>query len=259
MNIQVVLEKVYKLFGPFSVQYKIDFKRFLISLNLLSSFGAIKNKKILDVGSGIGILVGALNVLGADAVGVDKFIFNDEKQNFYTVTDFKKLESIWQGAGIKIIKSDIVNEPLPFPDETFDAVISDATIEHLPDSPKDLFLEIRRVLKKDGLFLVTTPNLANLLRRLRLFLLGRSPNWDIRDFFESGSNFKGHRREFTLSELIKMLEWSSFTVIQKSTKNIFFGFRRFLRRKNFFAQLCSTLSIPLSAAREMIYVLAKKK
>lgn len=259
MDTKTALKEIYQLFDQFSVQYKIDFKRFLISLNLLSSFGAIKDKKILDVGSGIGILVGALGILGADAVGIDKFIFQDEKQNFYTVADFKKLESIWQEGKIKIIKNDIVNELLPFPDETFDVVVSDATIEHLPDSPKDLFLDVRRVLKKDGLFLVTTPNLANLLRRLRFFLLGRSPNWDLKDFFESGSNFRGHRREFTLNEVIKMLEWSSFNVLQKNAKNVFFGLGRFFQRKNFFAQLCSALSLPLSATREMVYVVAKKK
>lgn len=259
MDNKAALEEIYQLFGSFSVQYKIDFKRFLISLNLLSSLGVIKNKKILDVGSGIGILVGALRALGADAVGVDKFIFDDERQNFYTVTDFKKLESIWREGKIKIIKSDIVNESLPFPDETFDVVISDATMEHLPDSPKDLFLEVRRVLKKNGLFLATTPNLANLLRRLRFFLLGRSPNWDIKDFFESGSNFRGHRREFTLNEVVNMLEWSSFMIIQKNVKNVFFGFGRFFQRKNFFAQLCSAFSLPLFTTREMIYVLAKKK
>ncbi|MEK9183280.1 MAG: class I SAM-dependent methyltransferase [Patescibacteria group bacterium] len=259
MDAKIALEKIYRLFGHLSFQYKIDFKRFLISLNLLSSLGAIKGKKILDVGSGIGILVGALGILEADAVGVDKFIFQDEKQNFYTISDFKKLESIWQEGKIKIIKSDIVNEPLPFPDETFDVVVSDATIEHLPDSPKDLFLEVRRVLKKDGFFLVTTPNLANLLRCLRFFLLGRSPNWDVKDFFESGSNFKGHRREFTLDEVVKILEWSFFAVLQKNTRNVFFSLGRFFQRKNFFAQLCSTLSIPFSRRREMIYVLAKKE
>lgn len=259
MEAEEVLEKTYQLFGPFSTQYKIDFKRFLVSLKILSLLGDIKGKKVLDVGSGIGILVGTLGSLGAEAVGVDKFIFQDEKQNFYTIPDFEKLESIWREGKIKIIKSDIVNESLPFPDEIFDVVLSDATIEHLPDSPKNLFLEIHRVLKKEGFFLVTTPNLANLLRRLRFFLLGRSPNWDIKDYFESGSNFKGHRREFTLGEVVKMLEWSSFVILQKSTKNVFFRLGRFFQRKNFFAQIAGTLSFPFSRTREMIYVLAKKK
>lgn len=252
------LKKSYQLFEPFSRQYKIDFRRFLFSLDLLSSYNAIKGKKILDIGSGIGIMVNALENLGAHVVGVDKFIFPDEKQNFYTISDPEKLQSIWERGQVKIIKNDILNEPLPFPEKTFDVVISNATIEHLPESPKDLFHEMHRVLKKEGLVFITTPNLSNLLRRLRFFLLGRSPHWDLKDFFESGSNFRGHRREFTPSELVKMLRWSSFEVVKKATKNVFFNPNRLFHKQKIFAQISSILSWPFFSMREMIYVLAKK-
>jgi SAM-dependent methyltransferase len=252
------LKKSYQLFEPFSRQYKVDFRRFLFSLDLLSSYNAIKGKRILDIGSGIGIMVCALDNLGAHVAGVDKFIFPGERQNFYTISDFEKLQSIWQRGQIKIIKSDILNEPLPFPEKTFDVIISDATIEHLSDSPKNLFYEIHRVLKKEGLVLITTPNLANLLRRLRFFLLGRSPHWDLKEFFESGSNFRGHRREFTSSELVKMLKWSSFEIVNKAVKNVFFNPNRFLHKQKIFAQISGILSWPFSSMRDMIYVLAKK-
>lgn len=252
------LEKSYQLFYPFSTQYKIDFKRFLFSLNLLSRRSLIESKKILDIGSGIGIMVSALQNLGADIAGVDKFIFPDEKQNYYTVLDFDKLKSIWYKENIKIIKSDIVSDKLSFPDKIFDLVICDATIEHLPESPKKLFQEVHRVLKDGGAFLVTTPNLASLLKRLRFFLLGRSPLWDLRDFFESGSDFKGHRREFTLEETIKMLEWSSFHVLEKKTRNIFFDPKRFFTPCKITEQFCCLLSWPFLNMREMIYILAKK-
>ena len=46
---------------------------------------------------------------------------------------------------------------LPFADATFDTVVAFEVIEHLPDWPK-LLLEVRRVLKSDGVFLVSTPN-----------------------------------------------------------------------------------------------------
>jgi SAM-dependent methyltransferase len=45
---------------------------------------------------------------------------------------------------------------LPFPNGSFDAVCSFETIEHLPD--RDAFLaEVARVLRADGVFLVSTP------------------------------------------------------------------------------------------------------
>ncbi|MBU1159559.1 class I SAM-dependent methyltransferase [Patescibacteria group bacterium] len=253
------LEKSYQALYPFSGQYKVDFKRFLFSLNLLSEHSLIKGKKILDIGSGIGVIVSALQNLGADTTGVDRFIFPNEKQNYYSIQEFDKLNTLWKKENIKIIKSDIVNEKLPFLDKIFDLVICDATIEHLPESPKGLFQEIHRVLKDNGAFLVTTPNLTSLLKRLRFFLLGRSPHWDIKDFFESGSDFKGHRREFTVEEIIKMLEWSSFGIIERKTKNIFFDPKKILKPNKTTEQICCLFSWPFSNMREMIYILAKKQ
>lgn len=253
------LEKSYQVLYPFSSQYKVDFKRFLFSLNLLSEHSFIKGKKILDIGSGIGIMVSALQNLGADIAGVDKFIFPDEKQNYYSIQEFDKLDTLWQKENIKIIKSDIVSDRLPFSDKMFDLVICDATIEHLPESPKKLFQEVHRVLKDSGAFLVTTPNLASLLKRLRFFLLGRSPQWDLKDFFESGSDFKGHRREFTVEEIIKILEWSSFGIIERKTKNIFFDQKKILKPNKITEQICCLLSCPFSNMREMIYILTKKQ
>ncbi len=258
-KIKEVLEKSYRILEPFSEQYKIDFWRFLFSLNLLVSEQNIKDKKILDIGGGIGIMAIALNNLGAQVTITDKFIFPDESKNCYTISNFDKLKHIWDENSIKVIRADVAKDKLPFNDNYFDIVTCDATIEHLDASPRILFEEVQRILKGNGLFLVTTPNLADLLRRLRFFLLGRSPYWDLRDFFESGSNFRGHRREFTVSEIIRMLEWSSFETIEKKTKNIFFNPKKFLTGRKIVSQLCNIFSYPFSSIREMIYVIARKK
>ncbi len=257
-KIKEALEKSYQILEPFSEQYKIDFKRFLFSLDLLSHRAPIQNKKILDVGSGIGIMAMVLKNLGAESFGVDKFIFPDEPENFYSISDFDKLKRIWEENGLKIIRADAAKERLPFDDSYFDVVICDATIEHLDESPQTLFKGVHRILKNGGIFMVTTPNLANFLRRLR-FLFGRSPNWDIKDYFESGSNFRGHRREFTVSEISRMLEWSSFEIIEKKIKNIFFNPKKLLAGRRVVSQLCNILSCPFPSMREMIYVIVKKK
>lgn len=257
-KIKEALEKSYRILEPFSEQYKIDFKRFLFSLNLLVSEQTIKGKKILDIGGGIGIMAIALKNLGAQVTIADKFIFPDELKNCYTISNFDKLKNIWDENSIEVIRVDVVKDKLSFNDNYFDIVTCDATIEHLDISPKILFEEVRRILKDNGLFFITTPNLADLLRRLRFFLLGRSPHWDLRDFFESGSNFRGHRREFTSGEVLKMLEWSSFSVLQKKNKNVFFNPSSFFHKQKIFAQISSILSWPFFSMREMVYVLAKK-
>ncbi|MCB8932160.1 MAG: class I SAM-dependent methyltransferase [Fimbriimonadaceae bacterium] len=45
----------------------------------------------------------------------------------------------------------------PYPDATFDVVVSDNVLEHL-DDPVVVFREVARVLKPGGLFLAKTPN-----------------------------------------------------------------------------------------------------
>jgi SAM-dependent methyltransferase len=63
-------------------------------------------------------------------------------------------------------------ESLPFPDCSFDIVISDNVLEHL-ESPARVFAEVRRVLKPGGLFLAKTPN-----RRHYMALVARlTPHW----------------------------------------------------------------------------------
>ena len=46
---------------------------------------------------------------------------------------------------------------IPFPDATFDMVVSDNVLEHL-DSPSQVFKEVFRVLKPEGWFMAKTPN-----------------------------------------------------------------------------------------------------
>jgi SAM-dependent methyltransferase len=61
--------------------------------------------------------------------------------------------------GIDARVSDL-DERLPFEDETFDAIISNQVIEHVSDT--DHFVaESRRVLKRGGLFVASTENLAS--------------------------------------------------------------------------------------------------
>lgn len=57
--------------------------------------------------------------------------------------------------------SQVSVQELPFESSTFDVVVSNQVVEHLP-SPEQFFAEAHRVLKPDGLLMFATPNLDSL-------------------------------------------------------------------------------------------------
>lgn len=50
-----------------------------------------------------------------------------------------------------------MGESIPYPDASFDVVVSDNVLEHL-DNPVEVFREVHRVLRPGGIFLAKTPN-----------------------------------------------------------------------------------------------------
>jgi SAM-dependent methyltransferase len=91
-----------------------------------------------------------------------------------------KIAEVVEGLKKKFPRGNFISgniPPLPYDDHIFDCVVSFQVIEHIADD--HLYLkEISRVLKPDGLALITTPN--------RLMSLSRNP-W--------------HEREYTAEEL----------------------------------------------------------
>jgi SAM-dependent methyltransferase len=77
--------------------------------------------------------------------------------------------------GIEPVQAN-VEEPLPFDDASFDAVIAGELLEHL-QFPDALVGEIRRVLRPGGAIVGSVPNAYRLQGRLR-FLVGRAPEDD---------------------------------------------------------------------------------
>jgi SAM-dependent methyltransferase len=77
--------------------------------------------------------------------------------------------------GIETVVAD-VEQPLPFEDASFDAVVAGELLEHLR-FPDALVAETRRVLRPGGVFVGSVPNAYRLQSRLR-FLRGKSPEDD---------------------------------------------------------------------------------
>ena len=120
-------------------------------------------KELLDIGCGIGTISLELEKKGFNVTGVD----------FSKVGIDKCLEK-----GLNAILSDVDEDGLKFPDKSFDVVWAGDVIEHVFD-PIFLLEEISRVLKDNGIFLLTVPNNFSLRIRVKIALLGRSIQSDI--------------------------------------------------------------------------------
>ncbi|HEX2428195.1 MAG TPA: class I SAM-dependent methyltransferase [Gaiellaceae bacterium] len=118
-----------------------------------------RGKRVLDLGCRTGALTRHF-LEGNSVVGLD--------------VDSAALEKA-AALGIEPVQAN-VEEPLPFEDASFDAVVSGELFEHLR-FPDALVAEIRRVLRPGGVLVGSVPNAFRVQSRLR-FVRGRPPEDD---------------------------------------------------------------------------------
>jgi len=134
------IDKVMWNAHRFAAQEGIPFGKYI-------PFSDIKDKKVLEIGCGMGSHAQLLALHGAEVTGVDlteKAIRNTKKRFEILKERYPNMENINK---CKFLQSDA--EDLPFESGTFDFVWSWGVIHHSPDTKK-IVSEIHRVLKKDG-------------------------------------------------------------------------------------------------------------
>jgi 2-polyprenyl-3-methyl-5-hydroxy-6-metoxy-1,4-benzoquinol methylase len=108
--------------------------------------------RVLDCPAGPGALAGKLKVMGFEVSCCDM-----EPENF-------RME------GLKCNYGNL-NGKLPYKDGEFDFVLCVEGIEHT-ENPYNAIGELSRVLKLDGVLVLTTPNYLNIERRLKFLVMG---------------------------------------------------------------------------------------
>jgi len=131
--------------------------KFYIKRYLQDNAKSLKNKIIIDFPAGNGITSRLLNEIGAKPIPFDLFpeYFNIE--------------------GIECKRANIASG-LPIEDKVADGLICQEGIEHFSDQ-YGAFKEFNRVLKPNGLLLITTPNYSNLRSKLS-YLLSESERFN---------------------------------------------------------------------------------
>lgn len=84
-----------------------------------------------------------------------------------------------------------------FPDQFFDVIVMLDVLEHLPD-PRYTLIEIRRILKNDGMLYISTPDISSAMSKIL-----RAKWWGINKF---------HLYYFSKKTLRKMLDASGFKI-----------------------------------------------
>ena len=101
----------------------------------------------------------------------------------------------------------IEDDPFPFDDDAFDVVLFCEIIEHLLMDPIAVLSEIKRVLRPDGLLVLTTPN-VNRLENVARMIAGAN----IYDPYSGYGPYGRHNREYNKHELHLLLTHLGFRV-----------------------------------------------
>lgn len=170
--------------------------RYKSDLQIISSY--FRNGVILEIGSSPYHLTFCLRKLGYKVIGVD--------------VNPKVLAKFQNKHKLKIVKCNIEYEKLPFNDNQFDLVIFNEVFEHLGTNPLAALKELRRVLKTNGILILTTPNLYA-FHKVVMFNLGKSFNNAYEELKKTETfGYMGHIREYSNKEIREILAKSGFTV-----------------------------------------------
>lgn len=141
--------------------YHIPFIRYFFLKRLTLTLDFIEKMRfnsLLEIGFGSGILLRELSKRS-------KYVFGADKHEYISkVGTMAKIE----GIAARLIQADIMY--LPYKNESFDCIVSIATLEHIKELPQAIS-EISRVLKQNGLAVLGFP-VANKVSDFLLVLTG---------------------------------------------------------------------------------------
>ena len=145
----------------------------------------------------------------------------------------------------------------PIDNDLASCVVSFEILEHFAGDPMNLVSESNRILKNNGIFCITTPNVISRLNLVKI-ALGKHPfGWSV--FTDSYAD--RHNREYTPSEVKKLIESGGFEI------NLLKTFNNEKKKQSMFLSLFGSLlslpayfagKVPLGMRGSHILVCAKK-
>jgi methionine biosynthesis protein MetW len=199
-------KKIYSALFSDDKRRKDHYKLFESKNRLILSMINNNPKEVLEVGCGDGwILEGIKKKFGAEVYGID------------ISPEALKIAS---KRGVKTKEFNLDGKRWPYAKKKFDVVVASDVIEHLYDTEK-FVQEAHSVLKEDGIFLVSIPNINCYYNRL-FVLFGKMPLWieaaremvftPMSDSLGNSRYNTGHIRVFNKSSISKLLSSFGFKI-----------------------------------------------
>jgi len=169
------------------------------TVRMAHAAGALRRRgiaggRLLDYGSYFGNTALMFRALGFDVHAVDAY------------DDYRGLldgpEALLRESGVLVRSfADVGADLHSLAADTFDVIVCLGVIEHIPHTPR-LFVEgLNRVLRRGGVLLLDTPNLAYLYKRRQLER-GESVWPPLSAQYYTEPPYEGHHREYTADELV---------------------------------------------------------
>jgi ubiquinone/menaquinone biosynthesis C-methylase UbiE len=155
---------------------QIQRKRFRLCMKLIQN---AKYEKLLEIGYGSGIFLPALSAVASGLYGLD--IHQKNKEVEKVLLKHKIKANLMSGSAVKI----------PFDNNYFDLIISISAVEFINELD-EACKEIKRVMKKDGVFIVITPGHSSILDLGLKIITKQSARLDYEN-----------RRKYIISTLLK--------------------------------------------------------
>ncbi len=159
----------------------------------------------------------------------------------------------------------IEKDSFPYKDNFFDIILFSEVLEHLPQSPVFPLIEMHRVTKKGGLVIISTPNIARSINRVKL-LFGKSIMYPLDVYFDEGGRgnliYHRHNREYTLSELTTLLHRTKWEIEHGGYFISYTPFRKRLIADSFLLKTVKMANyltmLPIPSLQDTLFVVGRK-
>ena len=206
--------------------------------------------RLLDIGCGPLDKTALFSRMGFECYACDDFLDPWHRQQ----DTMKRIRDFAADNDIVLHVHEHGDYSIPFPAESFDVVCIFGVIEHLHESPREILATAGRMLGDGGIVAIVMPNSVNVRKRVWV-AMGRSNFPDVEGFFASQGVWRGHVREYTLSETTYIVRASGFNVERATTFNSMISRRL---RSSFLASAFRLLGVLVPTLRDSLLVVGRK-